>query len=332
MIIIFTLILSGCIEDSNNTDENDGQTPDDTKETTYSTEPFLWKIGSENPSYLFGSIHLSNLTILTLPDVVLDALEESDVVYTEIMLDVDALMHSYALSKLENGTTLEDLLPDNVETKLKNYLATKNVNFQFFSPYKIWIAATQLFTLDNLNEIFLYPSLDQYIWNNGVKLEKSCLGLETVEEQFAIFDSLATEEQIQYLEDTIDDLIELELTNNNIVNLSIGAYLEGDLEILKELDESDLDLEDPLYAKLIQMIYTDRNVNMTKDITDLINNNPETQYFFTIGAGHYYGDEGLISLLEAEGFTITRVDFNECDSCDADEIMIENRCYDPYSS
>ena len=52
--------------------------------------------------------------------------------------------------------------------------------------------------------------------------------------------------------------------------------------------------------------------------------------FFTIDAGHYVGKDGLITLLEKKGFTITRVQFNQCDSWDPRERMINQRCYEPY--
>jgi hypothetical protein len=69
---------------------------------------------------------------------------------------------------------------------------------------------------------------------------------------------------------------------------------------------------------------------MSERISQLINDNPDEQFFFTIGAGHFYGDEGIISLLEKEGFNVERVLFRECNNCDSGEINIDGRCYYPY--
>ena len=52
-------------------------------------------------------------------------------------------------------------------------------------------------------------------------------------------------------------------------------------------------LNDSLSIKIRDKVVNDRNINMTKDISNLIKDNPETQYFFTIGAGHFYGKDGL---------------------------------------
>ena len=66
---------------------------------------------------------------------------------------------------------------------------------------------------------------------------------------------------------------------------------------------------------------------MSNRIADNITSNPEKQFFFTIGAAHYYGDEGILTLLENKGFTITRVSFNTSNTCDPGEVNINNKCY-----
>ena len=88
--------------------------------------------------------------------------------------------------------------------------------------------------------------------------------------------------------------------------------------------------EDIFYNKLIEKIVKDRNINMSKDISKLVKENPDTQYFFTIGSGHFYGDIGILKLLEEEGLTINRVQFDTSDDCDSGERMINQRCYEPY--
>lgn len=109
-----------------------------------------------------------------------------------------------------------------------------------------------------------------------------------------------------------------------------AAYLLGNLEVLQGLFLSDFDENDSIDVKLRNRLFIDRNYNMTKRISALITDNPDSQYFFTIGADHFYGDDGLITLLKGEGFTITRVEFDKCEECDTEEVRIEERCYFPY--
>lgn len=294
------------------------------------TNPFLWRIEGDNPSYLFGSIHLADESILTLPDIVIEAIDEVDVIYTEIKMDQETQIKSAQLSMLPSGQTLDDLLSQDVASRLDSYLRTKGLSSSAYAPYKVWVVTVNIALLDELENLLENPSLDQYIWSLATSKGKDTAGLETIEAQIDIFDSLSLEEQIDMLNDTLDALEEYANSGESITDDMKDAYIEGDLEVLQDLMFSDFEENDPLYAKFKSLILTDRNYNMTQHITQLITDNPSNQYFFTIGAGHYYGDDGLIELLEDEGFTITRVQFNECDVCDPGEIMVEQRCYIPY--
>jgi len=300
-------------------------------ELEVTSNPLLWRIEGDNPSYLYGSIHVGTEEILTLPDVVMNAIDEVDVVYTEVKFDEEMQTQTLYLSLLPTGQTLEGILPQDVANSLNSYLSAKDLSLAAFNSFKIWVVVTSLLRIE-YPEYFLKPVLDQYVWNMAINKEKDTNGLETVEEQIGIFDSLTLEEQIQLLNDSLTDLNGDLLDGEDPMDIMINAYLEGDLETFQEIEYQDYNVSDPLYEKLLRKILTDRNYNMTQRISYLITNNPDTQYFFTIGSAHYYGEDGLITLLENKGYNVTRVHFNECSSCgcEKDEIKIKDRCYIPY--
>jgi uncharacterized protein YbaP (TraB family) len=298
--------------------------------TDVTTIPFLWRIEGDNPSYLYGSIHLADERLLTLPDIVMDAIEEVDVVYTETKLDQESQSWVVQFLRLPSGKTLYNLLPEDVIDRVESYLNTKGLSTSLFAQYKIWFLTTNIVLLDELSNQMKYPSLDQYIWNTATSRGKITGGIETVEEQISVFDSFSIDEQIEMLTDTLDELEAIAITGENPINAMKEAYLDGNLEVLQDLLFSDYEENDTLDVNFKTRILTDRNINMTQRISKNITNNPDTQYFFTIGAGHYWGDYGIISLLENQGFTITRVEFKECNSCDSGERMINQRCYEPY--
>jgi uncharacterized protein YbaP (TraB family) len=298
--------------------------------TDVTTNPFLWKIEGENPSYLYGSIHLADERLLTLPDIVIEAIDEVDVVYTETELDKSTQIELAELAMLPHGKTLYNLLPQDIIDRLDSYLITKGLSLSLFSQYKIWFLTTNIALLDELTNLMKYPSLDQYIWNTAISKGKNTGGIETVQEQIKVFDNFSIEEQIEMLIDTLDELEEYAISGVKLTSAMKEAYIDGDLEVLQDLLFSDYEENDTLYVKFKTLLLTDRNYNMTQRISQLIENNTDTQYFFTIGAGHYWGEDGIITLLENDGFTITRVEFNECNSCDSGERMINSRCYEPY--
>ena len=291
------------------------------------TNPFLWEIEGDNPSYLFGSIHLGDERLLTLPDIVIEAIDEVDVVYTETKLDLETQTDTVYLCMLSGGQTLNDLLPQDVIDRLDSYLSNKDLSSSSFSLFKIWFVAATIALLDEATN---NPSLDQYIWDLAISKGKSTGGIETAEEQINVFDSFSIEEQTEMLNDTLDELEEYATTGVSPTEAMKDAYIGGNLETLQDLMFSDTEETTPLYVKFRTLMLTDRNYNMTQRIDQILTDNPDTQYFFTIGAGHYCGDDGIIKLLENKGYTITLIPFDERESCDPGETMINQRCYEPY--
>lgn len=328
LIIIVMLILTAFLVINWDLISNSEEDTNYTNE--YTINPFLWRIEGDNPSYLFGTVHLADESVLTLPDVVIEAVSDADSVYTEVKMDTETLILTDQLSKLSNGQTLEDILPQSVADRLDSYLKTKGISLSFVSQYKIWVVTSTIILLDEIVNLLNNPTLDQYIWNIATSSGKYTDGIETIHEQISIFDSFSIEEQIDMLNGTLDELEYYDDVGKSITGDMLNAYIDGSLDVLQDLMLSGIDKNDEFDMRFINKSIIDRNFNMTKRIIKLITDNPNIQYFFTIGAAHYYGEDGLIALLENEGFTITRVEFNECDSCDIGETRINERCYEPY--
>ena len=118
-----------------------------------------------------------------------------------------------------------------------------------------------------------------------------------MDEQISIFDGFTDDEQIRMLNDTLDQLESYESLGKSVTGELIDAYINGNLQVLQDLTFVDYDENDPYDVEFITRLLTERNLNFAQEISDLITTKPETQYFFTIGAGHFYGDNGLIDLL-----------------------------------
>jgi len=267
----------------------------------------------------------------------MDAINEVDFVYTEVKLDSDTLYRAELY--MQNEFFLEDILPEGLIDRLDSYLASKEgYSLELIHGYKIWAVALSLIQFefpDYYKPISQYDRLDQYIWNIANEIGKETSSLETYEEQLGIFNNLSYDEQVQLLNDSLIDIVESPDEIRNQIDNLITYYLTGNLKGFQEIDYQSYDIVDPLYDKLITQILTERNYKMAHRISAYINNTPDKQFFFTIGASHYYGDEGLITLLEEKyNYTITRVSFNECSDCvcGEDETVINNRCYYPFNT
>ena len=181
------------------------------------------------------------------------------------------------------------------------------------------MVAQSLNTIDVKNPEF-NPLLDQYIWNLAESMGKELDGLKTPVEQISIFDNLSLNRQINILEDTISTIKEYDKLDKTFPEDIEKAYVKGDLQTLNNLSNMGL------WTDFIE----NRNINMSEIIENILDSNPEKKFFFSIGAGYYYGENGILTLLEDKGFTLTRVEFNTSDPCSIFEVNIKNRCYYPY--
>ena len=82
----------------------------------------------------------------------------------------------------------------------------------------------------------------------------------------------------------------------------LGAYMQGDEELLLKSMTADKTLTPEALKKLL----TDRNKAWIPEFNRIIKNNGTE--FFAFGAGHLAGPEGIIALLKAEGYTISRIE------------------------
>jgi uncharacterized protein YbaP (TraB family) len=130
----------------------------------------------------------------------------------------------------------------------------------------------------------------------ATKKKKSTIGLETIESQLALFDSLPIYSQINLI------MTELADVSNVLTNFKRTQenYLVQDVDKIHE--ELMKDITDPYFNfKFID----ERNAIWIEKIKKLTANQ---SILFAVGAGHLGGENGVLNLLKKEGFTITPIE------------------------
>jgi len=79
-----------------------------------------------------------------------------------------------------------------------------------------------------------------------------------------------------------------------------NSYNDSDTEII-DFDSKEIEEEFEQYTKILG---TNRNDDM---ISTILNSNSKDTNFIAVGAGHLYGEDGLLSQFEKNGYTITRI-------------------------
>ena len=125
-------------------------------------------------------------------------------------------------------------------------------------------------------------------------------GLETDEEHFTVYDGMPMEIQASLLQTTLDNYYEY---TYGIPRVQI--YLDGDLALGRALWEESLGWLDPEAAKMLDdRLIHDRNHIMVERMLPLMRRGST---FVGVGAAHMAGEQGILRLLEQQGFTVTRL-------------------------
>ena len=125
---------------------------------------------------------------------------------------------------------------------------------------------------------------------------KPVAGLETIEFQLSVFDSIPYEAQAEMLLETIKN----GATENSEFDVMVKMYKEQKINdmvsMISDEGEQLSEYEDILLNK--------RNEAWINGMKTMMNEMPT---FFAVGAGHLAGKRGVIHLLRKEGYTLTPI-------------------------
>lgn len=256
----------------------------------------LWQIsgnGLQKPSYLFGTFHLMCKDDIQFSEQLKAAVANSATIYMELDMDDPALMLSgMMMMTMKGGKKLTDFYSKEeykkIEVFFKDSLSAPLSFLQTMKPFML--------------VALLYPKMMPCKTVSGVEEElmklvklqkKEIKGLETMELQAAVFDSISYEEQAKELLKSIDSM---DLNRKNFDTM-MRVYKSQRLSGIEALfSKSELGMqnhEDILLNK--------RNINWVGQLGPILK---KENVFIAVGAGHLVGENGLISLLRKKGYKV----------------------------
>jgi uncharacterized protein len=272
-------------------------------------EGLLWRIeGAPKPSYLFGTIHLTDPRVVTLAPPVQKAFASSERLAVELadltQEEGAAVIVKHAM--VEKGGTLDDL-PGDIQPQVKSALEARGIPGEVAGHFEQWFLVLALAlppcSMSEMAAKDAGPVLDDSLIKAARKAGKPVIGLETTEEQIAIFKSLDRDLirrgllLVPRTEPMAEDLLE---TMTQAYLTQRIALIEHALPQIAGLNE-----EEAADAAYFQRALIDtRNVNMVERSKAELD---EGGLFIAVGAGHLPGENGLVELIRKAGFSITRV-------------------------
>ncbi|MEO8820779.1 MAG: TraB/GumN family protein, partial [Ginsengibacter sp.] len=260
----------------------------------------LWKIsgnGFEKPSYLYGTMHLTDERIFNLGDSLYKAIEHSD----GFAIEIDPAEFTPFVIDETKKNIYQNTVP------LKETMGRDNFKkYGSLLAKKLHKKADELTTGDVLHEKNkwieesfstgkMQTFLDAYLFDIARREGKWTGGVEDLKDQEGLEDMI-DESDIEQLAMSGDDK-EMKKENDSYTEYLINAYIKNDLNAINEItNQGDSAFEDAILFK--------RNKKMAMRMDSL---GHQRSMVFAVGAAHLPGDKGLIALLKEKGFTVTPV-------------------------
>lgn len=257
----------------------------------------LWKIekAGVKPSYLLGTMHSEDPAIVELPEPVMAALQTSDLVSLEMVMDPENMASLSGAMEIVQGPELSEILGKDLYNQLVPAMSNQGVPEHVLRRLKPWAVATTLMVPKSNTGLFL----DRVLYLEALAKGKPVEGLETAAEQAAVFEGLGQADQVQLVQEALKAYPKLDEMYAELRD----AYLKHDLQALVAINDAALKDGDPAFAQRINTrLIIDRNLRMAERMqTGLASGNT----FFAVGALHLPGDQGILQQLRKQGYRVT---------------------------
>ena len=259
----------------------------------------LWQVsgnGLEDPSYLFGTFHLLCKEDIHFSDALQTAMKRADTIYMEMDMDDPAtLMGGMLFMTMKDGKTLKDLYTaeeyQRISTFFNDSLKTPIAMLQRMKPYFL----VALF-YPRLMDCRTVSGVEQELISLAKEFKKEIKGLETIQFQASVFDSIPYEWQAKELLKNVDSTRKMKKEFEQMARLYKNQQLDSLVLLMNESEFSDTG-----FGKILLV---DRNKNWAKELNDIMKRG---SVFVAVGAGHLPGKNGVIHLLRDMGYTLTPV-------------------------
>lgn len=248
------------------------------------------RLKDESKGYLLGTVHMYPSDEYVLSDTLKSYMPICDKVFCE--LDFTAVPNPLEFAKfasMDGDTLLTDLIDKKDFERLdKRFQENLGVPLLVFNSWKPSLLGLFLSMDQSSQEMDLVSmELNLLKWKGSATTD----GLETMQEQIALFDRFSYQKQAADLLKLLDS----KESPQEFTEL-LSAYADLDLEALEELMLSDeyFDENQDVFLKF-------RNEKWVVKMDSIC---AEEKAFFAVGAAHLIGENGLFQLLSNEAYEL----------------------------
>lgn len=276
-------------------------------------DAIFWKVSKPGraPSYVFGTVHVTDPRVTTLSATVSNALTSASTLALEVAdlsptALASALLSAADVALYTDGTSLQSQLSAENFAIVERKLKSAGMPVHTARVFRPWVVTMLLASSDCERKRARSGKrvLDRKLADIAKKKNIPIVGLETLDQQLRSLSASSDKDQLAMLraglayadrsDDLVETLLQLYLSRN------IGATWPFQMALAEQVGVS-ADAYDSFYKNLI----TRRNRRMRDSALPLLENG---NAFIAVGALHLPGDDGLVALLKNAGFDVTAVE------------------------
>ncbi len=267
---------------------------------------FLWRAQAEygHPTYLFGSLHYATQACYPLQKEIEASYAGASAVAVEIDLTKPEVAEvAEWLGRYRRGGRLARDVPQPLLSDLEKFAKHHGWDWESVSANRPWVVASMVSAADFQATGYQRElGTDLYFTRAAQRDHKRIVELESVRQQYDLFNRLPLQTQLFLLQDSMDAVKSGD--NSMTLQKMIDAWRAGDAEAFAALVETSVaNAADP--ADLAGRIFGERNRRMAQRIETLVQGGE--RLFVVVGAAHLAGPDSLLEALRAKGFRVEQV-------------------------
>jgi len=255
----------------------------------------LWKISGNHlakPSYVFGTMHAICQGDVVWPQTIDESLSHSDRLCLEMNMSDPKVIAAATDGFIDlSGKKLSDYFtPAQYKALTAYFHDSLNMDLALFQQLKpLALMSVAAMKEGNCEHLVSY---EDSLMKIASKETKEICGLEQAQEQLDILNTMPIDSVINQIMDQVQDRNK----NDSEYQQLIVAYKNQDLVALSGLIADSKELgNDPA------IFLDDRNKKWIPRMEGFMNGK---SVFFAVGAGHLWGQNGVINLLRSAGYTV----------------------------
>lgn len=278
--------------------------------------PAVWKITSSDGKksiYMMGSIHVADNSVNNMPDYFENIYNECNALAVEVdVTDITEDMSAYisGMQKLLyiDGTTIKDHISQDIYDKAVKILKDNNMYvslYDYYNPF-MWTSLIESISYKNsgLNSNY---GVDTVLLKRAKNDDKKILEVESADIQFNMMAELSEELQEFLLASCVEDgyLEKQDKALNELYNKWKTGTIKAE-DVIDDIDKSQVsEKEYALLKEYNDSMLNNRNVGMADKAEEYMNT--DDMVLFVVGSAHFYGEQGILQLMQNKGYTVSQV-------------------------